>query len=123
MVSEMGLNLSGGQRQRILLARALIQSPRIIILDEATSSLDYVKEKAISEYLSQRGVTRIIIAHRLSTIIDADCIYVFSNGEITESGTHEELLQLSGEYAALYSSGITGKRKEKDDVKDYQMLL
>ncbi len=113
VVSEMGLNLSGGQRQRILLARALIQSPRILILDEATSSLDYVKEKAISEYLSQRGVTRVIIAHRLSTIIDADCIYVFSNGEITEKGTHEELLELNGEYAALYSSGITERKKEK----------
>lgn len=106
VVSEMGLNLSGGQRQRILLARSLIQKPKIIILDEATSSLDYINEKAISNYLSREGVTRIIIAHRLSTIVDSDEIYVFAEGGILERGTHDELMKLNGEYTRLYSSGM-----------------
>lgn len=107
VISEMGLNLSGGQRQRILLARTLLNNPKIIVLDEATSSLDYINEKAISEYLYQKGVTRIIIAHRLSTIVESDNIFVFSDGRVIESGRHDELLAESGEYKRLYSSGIT----------------
>ncbi|MCB2356542.1 peptidase domain-containing ABC transporter [Clostridium estertheticum] len=107
IVSEMGMNLSGGQRQRILLARALINKPKILVLDEATSSLDNINEEAISEYLSKQGCTRIIISHRLSTIIDSDIIYVFSEGEIVESDTHYNLMKKKqGIYCKLYTSGI-----------------
>ena len=102
LVSEMGVNLSGGQRQRILIARALITNPRILVMDEATSSLDNINEKCVSDYLAERKCTRIIIAHRLSTIIDSDCIYVMQEGKIVEQGKHDELLQLDGIYAKLY---------------------
>ncbi len=105
IVSEMGLNLSGGQRQRIALVKALVNDPKIIILDEATSSLDAVNEKRVIDYLTQKGCTQVIIAHRLSTIIDADYIYVMKNGEIVEHGKHEELLDLEGEYYKLYQTG------------------
>lgn len=103
IVSEMGMNLSGGQRQRILLARALVRMPKILILDEATSSLDNTNERKISDYLRDKGCTQIVIAHRLSTIIDADRIYVFSNGQVSESGSHEELLNNKGIYYSLYN--------------------
>lgn len=104
VISEMGMNLSGGQRQRIALARALLNDPKIIILDEATSSLDVINEAKISEYLSELGCTRIIIAHRLSTIIDSDVIYVMDQGQIVEKGTHAELINIHGLYHKLYSS-------------------
>lgn len=106
LVSEMGLNLSGGQRQRIALARALINKPKMIVLDEATSSLDSVNEMKVSKYLSSIGTTRIIIAHRLSTIIDADEIFVMKNGKIVEQGTHQELFQKAGSYYQLYATQI-----------------
>ena len=102
LVSDMGLNLSGGQRQRIALARAILNNPQIIILDEATSSLDSVNEKKVSNYFKDIGCTRIVIAHRLSTIIDSDVIYVMDKGKIIESGTHKELMILNGSYANLY---------------------
>lgn len=105
VISEMGMNLSGGQRQRILLARALVTNPKILVLDEATSSLDNVNEKCISEYLSEIGCTRIIIAHRLSSIIDSDIIFVLKNGELVECGNHEDLVNQNGEYANLYNKG------------------
>jgi ABC-type bacteriocin/lantibiotic exporters, contain an N-terminal double-glycine peptidase domain len=76
LISDMGLNLSGGQRQRIALARAILCNPKVIILDEATSSLDSLNETKVSNYFKQIGCTRIVIAHRLSTIIDSDVIYV-----------------------------------------------
>jgi len=104
MVSEMGLNLSGGQRQRIALARAIVNDPRIIILDEATSSLDSINEKKVSEYFRNKNCTCIVIAHRLSTIIDADMIYVMDNGEIVDCGTHYELMSRRGMYYSLYSA-------------------
>lgn len=103
MISEMGMNLSGGQRQRILLARALIHDPKVLVLDEATSSLDNENEAKIADYLRSRGCTQIVIAHRLSTIIDADRIYVFSNGKVCEYGTHSELLERKGVYYNLYN--------------------
>lgn len=106
LVSEMGLNLSGGQRQRIALARALINKPKMIVLDEATSSLDSVNEMRVSRYLSAIGTTRIIIAHRLSTIIDADEIFVMKAGKIVEQGTHQELFQKAGCYYQLYATQI-----------------
>lgn len=103
LVSDMGMNLSGGQRQRIALARALVNSPKILILDEATSALDYANEQKVSNYLKEVNCTRIVIAHRLSTIIDADKIIVLDNGYIKECGTHEELLRNpNGIYSKLY---------------------
>ncbi|PRR83237.1 peptidase domain-containing ABC transporter [Clostridium vincentii] len=102
LVSDMGLNLSGGQRQRIALARAILSNPKIIILDESTSSLDSVNEMKVSNYFKDIGCTRIVIAHRLSTIIDSDVIYVMNKGRIVESGTHGELMLLNGLYTNLY---------------------
>lgn len=104
IVSDMGMNLSGGQRQRILLARVLLSNPKIVILDEATSSIDNISEKRISEYLYDQGCTRIIIAHRLSTIVDSDCIFVMDSGRIIDYGTHKDLLERCGLYAELYQS-------------------
>ncbi|AYV17072.1 peptidase domain-containing ABC transporter [Bacillus velezensis] len=103
-ISEMGMNLSGGQRQRIVLARALLNDPKILILDEATSSLDLVNETLISKYLSEMGCTRVVIAHRLSTIMDSDFIIVLDKGEVVEVGKHEELIALEGVYSNLYRS-------------------
>ena len=106
LVSDMGMNLSGGQRQRIALARALVNNPKILILDEATSSLDNINEQKISSYLKQTNCTRIVIAHRLSTIVDADKIIVLDNGIIKECGTHHELLNQKGMYRKLYECQI-----------------
>ena len=104
VVGERGIKLSGGQRQRIAIARAILADPRILILDEATSSLDSESEAQIQDGLRslRRGRTTFVIAHRLSTIVTADQILVLEAGEIVERGTHRELLALNGRYRQLY---------------------
>src|SRR6202453_2083559 len=104
VVGERGVKLSGGQRQRISIARAILAEPRILILDEATSSLDSESEQMIQHGLSylMQGRTTFVIAHRLSTIRRADQILVVEQGQIVERGTHESLYNLHGRYRDLY---------------------
>ena len=104
VVGERGIKLSGGQRQRVSIARAILANPRILILDEATSSLDSESEQMIQDGLRslRSGRTTFVIAHRLSTIRSANQILVLENGEIVERGSHEELLALGGRYRQLY---------------------
>jgi len=104
VVGERGVKLSGGQRQRVAIARAILADPRILVLDEATSSLDSESEALIQDGLRslRQGRTTFVIAHRLSTIRSADQILVLEGGEIVERGTHAELLELGGRYRTLY---------------------
>jgi subfamily B ATP-binding cassette protein HlyB/CyaB len=116
LVGEHGCSLSGGQRQRIAIARALVADPRILIFDEATSSLDYESEAVIQQNMAQicKGRTVFIVAHRLSTVRPAHRIYVVERGEIVEQGSHEELLRLKGFYARLqqYQDGGAAVKRE-----------
>src|SRR5438067_6696811 len=113
IVGERGVRLSGGQRQRVAIARAILADPKILILDEATSSLDSESEAMIQEGLKalRAGGTTVVIAHRLATIRTADQILVLEGGEIVERGTHEELLAVNGRYRQLYDKQY---RFEKD---------
>jgi ATP-binding cassette subfamily B protein len=105
LVGERGLKLSGGEKQRVAIARATLKNPRILVFDEATSSLDSQSEAVILESLREAAAhhTTLVIAHRLSTVVDADQILVMDHGRIVERGRHGELLALAGEYARLWA--------------------
>ncbi|MGC9992858.1 MAG: ABC transporter ATP-binding protein [Candidatus Cybelea sp.] len=110
VVGERGHKLSGGERQRLAIARVLLKDPRILILDEATSSLDYENEAAIQKALDvvMKGRTSLVIAHRLSTVLTADVIFVVDRGRIVESGRHATLLARGGLYSRLYRTQFAG---------------
>jgi ATP-binding cassette subfamily B protein len=112
VIGERGITLSGGQRQRLSIARALAVDPRILILDDATASVDATTEARIRLGLREamRGRTTLIIAHRLSTIALADEIVVLDEGRIVARGTHEELLETSSVYRDIYEHGLLERR-------------
>ena len=113
VVGERGLKLSGGEKQRVAIARAILKNPTFLIFDEATSSLDTVTERAIMHAIDEVSArhTTLIISHRLSTVVDADCILLLEDGEIRETGSHNELLAQGGKYARMWAV----QRKERVD--------
>jgi ATP-binding cassette subfamily B protein len=114
LVGERGLKLSGGEKQRVAIARAILKRPRILIFDEATSSLDSATEQAIQETLREVATqhTTLVIAHRLSTVVDADRILVLDNGRVVEQGRHADLLGAGGRYARMWEL----QQRERDDA-------
>lgn len=121
MVGERGHRLSGGEKQRLAIARLLLKSPSVVILDEATAHLDSENEQLVQEALkvALKGRTSIVIAHRLSTVRDADQILVLEKGAIVERGTHDELVALGGLYSDLYSrQDLTGTTNQDSSIHD-----
>jgi ATP-binding cassette subfamily B protein len=116
MVGERGLTLSGGQKQRVAISRAIIRDPRILILDDALSSVDTYTEEKILQHLTEvmAGRTTILISHRVSTIRNADEIVVLHDGTIVEQGSHEELLAMNGYYSELYNKQLIEESLEKE---------
>jgi ATP-binding cassette subfamily B protein len=114
VVGNRGYRLSGGEKQRVAIARVILKDPRILVLDEATSSLDSQSEALIQEALERimRGRTSLVIAHRLSTILTADVILVMEAGRLVEQGTHAELLAKGGLYASLFETQFRPGRAE-----------
>ena len=119
IVGERGYRLSGGEKQRMALARVILKNPRILVLDEATSSLDSQSEALIQDALKtvMEGRTSIVIAHRLSTILAADLILVMDRGEIVEQGTHQELLALDGIYSSLYETQFRDQKRDQEQIE------
>ncbi len=115
MVGERGLKLSGGERQRVAIARAILKDARILLLDEATASLDSHTERLIQDALERVtfGRTTVTIAHRLSTITTSDQIVVLHNGSVVERGTHSELLALEGRYHSMWERQTTAETADK----------
>lgn len=123
IAGESGLTLSGGERQRIAIARAILKNSPILILDEATASLDNRSEREVQAALErlERGKTSVVIAHRLSTVRNADIIVVLSDGEIVEIGSHDELLAQKGEFSRLYAMQFE-KQEAEEDSEDEVLL-
>lgn len=119
-VGERGIKLSGGELQRVAIARAILKNPSIVLLDEATSSVDTETEQKIQEALQAlcSGRTTFVVAHRLSTVMNADRIVVINDGQIVESGSHDELIQKDGKYANLWSKQIFTSAKDKSKTGD-----
>jgi ABC-type bacteriocin/lantibiotic exporter with double-glycine peptidase domain len=99
VITEASAAFSGGQVQRMIIARALVGKPRLLIFDEATSSLDNVTQAVVTQSLSQLAVSRVVIAHRLTTVRQADRIYVFDKGRVAQTGTYDELVKAQGPFA------------------------
>ncbi len=119
-VGERGVTLSGGQRQRIAIARALLMNPRILILDDSTSSVDTQTERQIQMALSRvmEGRTTFVIAHRLSTVRRADLILVMNRGRIVERGTHRELLAQDGLYGEIYDLQLRDQEQLREFIEE-----
>jgi ATP-binding cassette subfamily B protein len=122
IVGERGVTLSGGQRQRVAIARALLMNPRILILDDSTSSVDTQTEKLIQAALDNlmEGRTTFVIAHRLSTVRRADMILVMDKGRIVERGTHDELIKLGGLYTEIHDLQLVDHARFAEEMEELQ---